>query len=77
MHIRPEVELPVGAKILKVDIDPMGVPSIWYRFDQSVTKKQVHKFWCIATGAPMPDAVDLSTYRATLVEQDLVWHIFG
>lgn len=72
-----EFELPVGARIIKADYDPMGVMCLWAAVDTNVETESV-KILKIGTGWPLDEYLQKyeMAFIDTVKEDIYVWHIF-
>lgn len=72
-----ELELPIGAQIIKADYDPMGVMCIWAVVDTNAETETI-KILKIGTGWPLDDYLQKyeMTFIETVKENIYVYHIF-
>lgn len=75
-----EVEMPVGANILSVGLDPADMVCIWAIVNPELESK-TRKFYVAGTGWDLRDAVDVTnldmlTCLGTVRQTPYMWHIF-
>ena len=73
-----EVEMPVGANILSVGLDPSDMVCIWAIVNPELESK-TRKFYVAGTGWDLQDEVskDLSAnFLGTIRQQPYMWHVW-
>lgn len=70
-------DIPAGARILSVDIDPSGNPCVWALVDPEAPRAR-RILMVVGTGWPLPDESHAWTFVGTFVQRDqgLVFHVF-
>lgn len=71
---RVEIEVPRGAKILHVGLDPHKQPSIWCMVDTESAKDKLEVF-IRGTGHEVEMGIR-SHYFSSFVDGMMVWHVF-
>jgi hypothetical protein len=67
------VEMPAGAHVVHVGLDPGGQPSIWATVD--TTKAIIgHAMFVIGTGQQIPDGDN--RHIGSFVDGSFVWHVW-
>lgn len=71
---RIEIEAPIGARILHIDLLQRAPhePSMWVKLDPD-REPLKHTFEIVGTGNPVPEN---SEYVATWQQDGYVWHLF-
>ena len=72
-----DLELPFGAKILKVDVQH-GYPQLWALIDPEITVMENHKFRFAGTGHPINENSNQLNFIDTFQMDggNLIFHIF-
>lgn len=72
-----ETDLPVGARILTVQVQKSGFPCFWYAFDDDLKHTTKRRFRMVGTGHDIPDYDDLDYIGTfTIFNGDIVVHLF-
>ena len=66
------INMPRGAKILAVSLDPGGVPCMWVECDASLPLEE-RKFEVFGTGRSIPEE---STHVGTYLSPPFMWHVY-
>lgn len=73
------IQMPKGAKVLSVGVDPQGYDSIWAFIPDENAEKEERVFYCIGTGWDIEQVVPSDTeieFIGTICGSPYVWHIF-
>ena len=70
LRSRASVELPAGAVVLHVGLDPQGQGAFW-AFVDTDNDTETRRFVVTGTGHPVPDGLE---FLGTYVEGPFVWH---
>lgn len=72
---RIEIEAPIGAKILHVDLLQRAPhePSMWVQLDESRRPMLTHAFQIVGTGRAVPER---GHHVATWQQDGYVWHLY-
>lgn len=65
-------QLPAGATILNVDLDPTGRVCLWALVDTD-QPPEMRRFVIVGTGHDVPDGL---LYHGSVVQGGFVWHVF-
>mgnify|MGYP003442041873 FL=1 len=66
------IELPEGAEIVEVGVDPAGDICLWALVDPNTEVKNSRKFQLVGTGHPITRPV---THLGSIGDGRFVWHI--
>lgn len=72
---RTTVMLPMSHRIIKSEMDPLGVPCVWVWLDNSDPPIVARNFALVGTGQPAPNpfnADHINSFR----DGPYMWHVF-
>ena len=70
-------DMPEGAEILSVGIDPQGDICFWALVDTEAREVE-RRLWCVGTGWPLDEmGIESATYIGMVVRHPYVWHILA
>lgn len=67
------IELPDGATVLHVGLDPVGQPCLWAEVNPAAAMK-VRALFVLGTGFEIPPGARV--FIGTFISGPLVWHVF-
>ena len=70
-HVK--IEVPFGAEIIHVGLDPNGDACIWAEVDPDKTREEIDLF-VVGTGHAMPELP--LRHRGSIIQGSFVWHIY-
>lgn len=73
-RIEFHIAMPLDAKILHADVDPIGQLCVWALVDTEIEEKEIRKIRIFGTGRECN--LPTSKYIKSVVQGIFVWHIF-
>jgi len=71
-----KLELPIGAKIISVQVQNLS-PCMWYLFDESVSTQKKRNFRIVGTGTKFDETQDMKHLGSYILEKSgSVFHLF-
>ena len=69
-----EIEMPQGARLLHVGLDPAGVPCVWAEVVTDSRPKKIVPLYVVGTGNPVPFGA--SEHVGSFNDGPFVWHVY-
>lgn len=76
-HIFEEIELPIGAEVLTIEIQNKDNVCLWAVVNPEEEQKETRKFVLFGTGMGIPDSLELKYIKTILISDGVfVYHGF-